>query len=743
MRGTLRHSSATGIALVAAATFAAASAAHPTLLFTDADVAALRAKVADGGDDDRAWAAILERWPAYEAAPPESLVGMLRGVEAVSELGLLTHVAQFGPEPRQALRSIVLAIANSPGVEPDDFRGSLRLRALALGYDLGFDAFDASERSYLRAEIRAALDYMPGEFNYYRYAFNPFTSNRGATVGAAIGLAVIAIWPESTPAERVALVQALAFGDRLVRECLTDNLAPDGAYREGVLYAAWTMRMVLPYVEARRRFDGVDLAADPRLARMAEWLAYEVLPQGGGCTNNVNDSPLFSRPLAVHSTYLAWAQMRFASGLALWLYRHVAGDLGWDTGTGGDCVATVLWSRPGVTPDPGSLLPSSRHFADRGQYVYRSAWKSGTSGDETLFSLYAGRFTGGHAQEDQGQFTLYAGGERFVVDNGAVHPTLRPKDSIAHNIVLVDGRGQHNAGQSIGTDARIPASLLAPFCDWVRADLESAYRTHSPLNDPDVPWPGLDWSWGYDGGTPLRRAFRTALVVKGDDAPAWMLIADDVQMDAALHRYEWQLHTDSSNTIAASGDAAVIRGARARLCLWFAHTSASPLWFDARPFANGGQDPSTLRLVAATDAVAPHFVVALVPLPVAAAAPTVTTRAAAGTTEVHLAWGASGVTDLVVINTDAGREPEPDRRDWSKPRAPAHASIGSLHTDGRLAVARSRGSEVVAWALAEGRRLVHAGLRLANSIATAARRCRERPWSSIVTTSVSSPGRRT
>jgi hypothetical protein len=664
---------------------AQSQAPHPCLLFVGDDACALRVKLLDGGDDDRAWNAIVETWPEYEAALPESLAATMGGINAATELGLLAHLGDLGPAPADKARALGLDLARRHDVDQDDFDSSLRLRAMALGYDLAYAAFGAAERAEIRAEIRAYLAYMPTHFNYSRYMDNPFTSNRGATVGAAMGLAVIAIWPESSAEERVALAPALEFGHRLVLKCLGDNLAGDGAYREGVLYASWTMRMAIPYLEARRRFDGVDATTDPRLERMAEWLAYEVLPEGGGRTNNVNDSPLFSRPLAVHSTYLDWAQTRFASPLACWLYRHVAGDFGWDGGAAADRAATVLWSRPGPDVDPATVLPASRLFAERGMYAYRSGWKSGATGGEILFSLYAGRFLGGHAQEDQGQFTLYAFGDRYVVDNGAVHPTQLPKDSQAHNIVVADGRGQHNAGQSIGTDARIAASLLAPLCDWVRADLDSAYDTHSPLNDPDIPYPGTDWSWGYDGGNPMQRAQRTIAVIHGPDAPTWMLVADDFRKDAAPHRWQWLLHTDSTNVVDLASDPIAIHAAHGRLCLWFARPRPPALAVVAEAFENGGEDPNTTRLAAEVHAVEPGYVVALMPLESGTPAPAVTSEPLGRATQLRLAWG--GVEDVAIVNpTDS-------------------LVTGALQTDGRLALTRNAGTDVIGYALAEGRSL--------------------------------------
>jgi hypothetical protein len=405
---------------------------------------------------------------------------------------------------------------------------------------------------------------------------------------------------------------------------LSDAVATDGCAREGVLYGAWTLRMLIPYIEARRRFDGYDLGLDHRLERVAtgsptscsrRWRPHQQSER----------SPWFSRPLAIHSTYLDWAQARYQSGLARWLYRHVGGDLGGASGEDTDRAATVLWNRSLPSVDPGVLLPASQLFASRGLYCYRSAWMQGSQGNEMLFTLQAGRFYGGHAQEDQGQFTLYACGDRFALDNGAAYPSSQPKESESHNLVLVDGLGEHNAGRSIGTDAHFASALQSPFADYLRAALDSAYATYSPFNRPNQPFPGTDWSWGYDGGNPLQRAERLVTVVKGPETPPWCLISDALRKDSSSHAWDWLLHTDAKNQVELADSMATIHGIHSRLEVRFAAPRPPFLELSVAPYDNGGEDPSTLRLRAHVQAMTPDYAVALLPIPDSLASPSVTT----------------------------------------------------------------------------------------------------------------------
>lgn len=671
----------------------AASTSSPRLLFTAADVDAIRLKLADGGDDARAYASILSRWQTYSSMPVDSLLtGPMAGSNVAGELGLMAYLENPGTPQRQKLRALVLLLVSTADADQDDFATSMRLRTLALGYDLGFANAPTSDKLAVQTEIESYLAYMQSQSNYSAYAFNPYTSNRGMTVGSSMGLAAIAIWDDVPQSEHPFLLASLQFADVLVDKCLNDLLGSEGAYREGVLYGAWTMRMALPYIEARRRFDGVDLAGGHALEEMAGWLAYQVLPEAGGHTNNLNDSPWFSCPLAAHSTILDWLKMSARSALASWVYRRVAGDLGAPENDTADRTATVLWDRSLPEIDPATLLPPSKLFVDRGFYAYRSGWKSGAAGSEVLFTFQAGRFFGGHAQEDQGQFTLYADGDRYALDHGSAYPTALPKETESHNLVLIDARGQHNAGNSIGTDATIATALQSPFGDYLRADLSDAYTTHSPFNDPGVPFPDSDWSWGYDGGNPVERADRMVAVVHGPEAPPWFWIADDIRKDGAEHTYDWLLHTDASNTVGLQGDPVMIHGATSRLAVWFANPRPPELVVSSAPFANGGEDPATTRLVARSRSVELHAVVALVPLPSAVPPPEAQIVQEETATTMQLDWG--NVQDVAISN-------------------PTGTTIaGPVRTDARMAVVRMEAGAVVSWVLGEGRSLSYKTLDL-------------------------------
>jgi hypothetical protein len=666
---------------------------HPRLLFTPGDLPALRAKLADGGEDDVAYADTKFWCDLVIGVPPSVLLQTWEGFNSMPQLGLTAWIEADGEPYKATARSMALEIARNRPPSNDEFTTALRLYVMTLGYDMAFDTATPAERAEIRAAMRTFLDWMPPHFNFYAQAYNPYTSNHGMTVGTAMGMAAVALWDDVTPAGRDTLQAQLDFADTLVDKVLTDIFAADGAYREGVLYVGWVMRVGIPWFEARKRFDGTDLSADPRLERSLDWLCYEITPDGHGRTNNLNDSAWTTRPLALHNTLLEWAQTRWSSPLSRYLHTHVSGSFGYNYGVYADRVATAMWNRPLPIVNPSTVLPSGKLFPERGLYYYRSGWKTGLTGTETVFSLFSGRFFGGHAQEDQNQITFAALGERWLTDCGPVGSTATPKQTESHNLVLVDGRGQHNAGNSIGTDGDIPTALISGFADYVRADAMAAYATYSPFNAAGHPFTFSDWSWGYDGGNPLERAGRLVLVFKGPEVAPWVLVGDDMRKDGSTHAWDWLLHTDQAHGIDLTTDPARVTAAFSAMDVYFAHPRPAALSLSWAPYASGGVDPNTRRIVASTQAVEPRYCVALVPHPNSAGIPTYSSVDDGNATTVALDWGA--VRDVAVFS----------------PRAtPVSGEIG---TDGRMAAVRQAGGSVRGWILGEGTSLDHGGRSLA------------------------------
>jgi hypothetical protein len=671
---------------------------HPRLFFASSELPTWRARVLDGGADDEAYTFIrTQATDVYVNEPLDSLLQADAAQEPMMNLVLVSHFeASVDTELVNLGRRLTLYIARNWGVDTDPWGMSLRLRAMSLGFDHFFVNATPAERDEIRGEVLSYINYMTTNINFDIWRRRPYVSNKTAMVSASLGLAAICFHDE-LPAS--ATDAALAAAHDFYLQWHSAHLANDGCYREGSLYVGWSMRNLIFYFAARKRFDGYNYALDPAIRAIEQWVPYELDPRGEGRVNNMNDQTDYFRPLARHTTYWDWAQSEWGSGIAAYMWEHSAGVYGKDMLDENDKAATVLW-HTGVAPvNPVTVLPKSRVWEDRGLYCYRSGWPDLGTSNDVVFNFYSGEFRGGHAQEDQNQFTLVAYGEKLILDHGAGSAA---KQSEAHNIVRIDGAGQHNAGSSIGTDGRIVEFITNGFSDYVRGDATLAYTTHSPYNNPGVPYPWSNWSWGLNGANPVEHALRNVVSVHGAGAPPYFIIYDDVKKDANAHRYDWCMHAPANATIDISSDPVRVTAGNASLYLYCLNPNRAALAFYVSNFDNGNEDPNSRLLTAAINATNPNFKMLLLPLPVTEAAPQVQQTTSNGGVNFKITWE-NGLIDEVVV----------------RPVAPGQALGGedpfpwAIDSNAPVAVVRKSGPSVMAYTLVDGTWLTVGGVLMA------------------------------
>ncbi|HXV14451.1 MAG TPA: heparinase II/III family protein [Candidatus Krumholzibacteria bacterium] len=658
---------------------------HPRVLFTPAELPVLRARIHDGGRDDEAYTYVRNYVQnIYSVLPPTTVLGPYFGLDAMPNLGLVAHL-ELPPNTAAMAQGklLTLYLVNTYEPDYDEANSGLRLRSLALGYDLFFADATEAERALVRDEMVRYIEPMIGTTAYESFEYRPYLGNHSAMFGAALGLAAISLQGE---AEAEQLAAALAMADRIAENLLTYQFDPGGAYNEGVLYALWTLRNLVYYFDARERFDGYSYADHATVRAVEQWLPYELLPEGGGYSHNLNDSPYLTTPFSRSTTYVDWATSKWNSGLAAWLWEHSAGTYGTDVGIMADKAGTILWHTNVPPIQPDDILPLHRVWVQRGLYHFRTGWQTTkTTIDDVVFTFHSGKFQGGHAQEDQNTFALYAYGAKFAIDHGAGG---LGKESEAHNLVLVDGLGQHNAGSSIGTDGRIAEYLLGGSADYVVGDATQAYATYSEFNAPGVPFPGVDWSWGYSGANPVQHAFRRVLVVHGEASSPYIVVMDDIDKDGAPHLYQWRMHTHFGNTVNTAASPWTIEGAGAAMDVHLLHPSAESATVTTSAFENGNTDPNSTILRVTHTAIDPRFALMLVPRRGGSPSPAVTREPYPWGYACSVDWG-GGVVDRLVRN-DAGA-------------AVAHENI---ETDALVAWVREENGVVAAYLAAGARSLV-------------------------------------
>lgn len=680
---------------------------HPRLLFAPADIPALKSKITDGGVDDAAYAYL--RNIADNAFPLWTEYNLLYGdfgFTTMPVLGVATWLAM--PEDtasRARGRDLTLYIADNYAVDNEETGSALRLCALSYGYDMFFHNEPDSLRAIVVAEIVGYLQAM-STVPYHVWERRPYLANHSAMVAGALGLGAICLDGEVDP---VLLGNAMDYADAIIDSLLLYQLDPGGSYKEGGLYIGWTMRHLVYYFAARKRFDGFNYGDNPRVREVENWVPYEMLPEGGARLNNMNDCSISTPPLSFHNTFFAYGQSEWNSAMCAWIWDRVSGTYGVDAGLQSDKVATVLWHRNLTPQDPNDVLPKSKIWVDRGLYHYRTGWQTGASSDDVMFTFFSGKFHGGHAQEDQNQFTLYGYGSRFAIDHGP--GGSKGKQSQAHNIVLVDGKGEHNAGGSIGIDGEISAYLQNGFVDYVQGDATRAYTTHSPFNNAGYPFPASDWSWGYDGGNPVEKAIRNILAVRGSSLPPYFIIMDDIEKDGAVHLYEWQLHTLVTNSIDVSTSPVRIVDGSSWMNVYSAGHAFGDLTITTSLYDNLTSEPDATRLCFAINADDPYFAFILVPGDVTVVEPVVDTTHETWGSWTTLAWGVDD-TDIYIFNRTRSnvtialpRAAQPERRRPFDAPAMGFGGDAGVSTDAACALLRFYGGVVQEWIAVEATHL--------------------------------------
>ncbi len=254
----------------------------------------------------------------------------------------------------------------------------------------------------------------------------------------------------------------------------------DGDFIESVGYLDYTLHSLLPVFDFYREHLGRDLAAEiPILPRLCDYYMACVQPLKAGMQRlNFGDmgsgrdtiGSYAHKPAAVW----LWLAGRFRREDLFHLVRRthprpsdVFEFLFWPAGLAGQSFADA----------PGDAV-----FHNTGVAVLRD----GYADDATVLAIKTGE-KWNHNQSDAGSYILSARGVEFFIDPGTTeysNPLHRSyfKSSLAHNVVLHDGRGQLDDLDDLGTKfmGRIASHIFAPGYKYVLADAtgpwEGIYR---------------------------------------------------------------------------------------------------------------------------------------------------------------------------------------------------------------------------------------------------------------------------
>lgn len=521
---------------------------HPSLLFSDKDVPALKEKVQQGWCKD-ALAVLKSHADEYMSVGtnPYAFSSKVHSnqwagrvlnqhVSTLTMVGLLTDEKKYIDK---AVEIAVAAAAQATAKEFATYNDHLSVgdggHAFAMAYDWLYAYLTDEQRVLLRSKVE--------EFGAWLYDFslpqkarrdpmNPtdLSCNHNPVVNGALGLCGLVLGDKPEWVE---------LATKYVRGYYKYSRDDTGYNYEGLgyyCYGAWGADI---YSWALKRSGGGDLLAeDPKNKLVPRYFLYQIAPWGGECVT-MNDS---NQPDGAGAMMYTIADNK--DGVGLWTWLRLWGPEGTKTYSDGPGIASLayalIFADPALKPvHPAEAKMPLNFVFSGGRGSFRSSWTDDLAGMATFtcgFDQHRG-----HNHKDENSFTFFARGETFVID-----PGYQPYDTHSHNTVLVDGQLQHRTGSQYDVNGRMIGSK----------DFGEAWSISGDAKDAFAPDVGL------------AKAVRHLLFVKADSP--YLVIADDYQKkDAAEGQYTWLLHTDPRNSFkigSKPGEATIVGSRRKAIC---------------------------------------------------------------------------------------------------------------------------------------------------------------------------------
>jgi len=401
------------------------------------------------------------------------------------------------------------------------------LATLALIYDVLYDQMSADDHFLFRKGIAYHC------WNTYDMSITEefglgFHKNYRAGHMGALGLGALVLEGETR-------LETHEWLDKAMRVSLAwCNVAirADGMYPEGVTYYSYLLRNQTLFFSALGRRKGVDYFARTNLPASLRWVVWSSLPWGREF-DNFNDARY---PLRAND-YIAILQGRFP-GIGDYLVQRINGDhLRYQSNP----FALLHGRQPDLTGfDPKRELGWAEVFPEAGMVAFRTGWDA----EAMAVMAYATKYEyASHSQADRGQFNVYGYGRKWAIDSGygndaKIANSATP--SAAHNLVLIDGKGQgfDPTMRQSGTFAEVEDFAAAGGLGYARINQKKAYDFLARYHYSQIR--------EYN---PVHHAKRHLLFVRGGETPPFLLVYDDIRKDDAEHAYTWQLHSDPANQL--------------------------------------------------------------------------------------------------------------------------------------------------------------------------------------------------
>ncbi len=410
--------------------------------------------------------------------------------------------------------------------------------AYAVGYDCIHDFLSQTDRKTI-AQSMIRLGIVPTLNDWILakeriHALDSMGHNWWSVCVSMAGLAALSLLGDEPQAEQWveqvsdSFLEWFYYGGNVLQNKST-NFDTNGAFYESVNYANYALSEYLlfrlAYSNALPNSRPPDI---PLLQRAGDFFVHTCYPSSTSILSvNFGDS-------SIAATGARTLRLLLANGYRTdqydWYLTRT--DLGLDDPIG------LVYCPTELKESPPEDLPTSVIYPDIGWVIMRSSWED----DATMMAVKSG-FTWNHAHPDAGSFILFHGGKPLIIDSGNCSYSRREyssyyRQSKAHNVILLDGKGQNpedcsRGDRGVKTPGRVYRLMDTAGLKYVFADATGPTSWKFSRNYRHFLWIGsvilifddvrthepgrLEWLLHYEGAVNKRGS---DLLISNDEASA-------------------------------------------------------------------------------------------------------------------------------------------------------------------------------------------------------------------------------
>ncbi len=454
------------------------------------------------------------------------------GMVALALMYLLSGERRFGEAAKAHLLNI--AAWNPEGISSvmapyGDEIGLGIARSAARTFDWIHDLLDDAERDRVRRMLIARADQMLRRLERSDFLARPEESHNGRLPGYLIEHAIVL-------AEEPRAEAWLDYALRAVLTVFPHWAGADGGWAEGTVYGLAYNTIYLGPFEALRRATGFDLWQRPFYRDIRRFFIYnisplgEVRPWGDGEDADERGGGGLRALIQFHALKY---RDPYARGWVELLRdpRGRPAGVSWDPG---------IWLPDDLEPYPPTNLPPDAAWFGIGWAVFHSDL---ARAERDLMVMFKSSPYGAvsHSHADQNSFVIMKGGCALAIPAGYYFPTYGgphhaeyTRQTVAHNAILVNGRGQIVRKGS--ANGRLVDFRTHPRWGYVCGDATAAY------------------------GGALREYRRHLLVVR----PSLVITLDDLDAGSPVE-FQWLLHAKDRMELDEKAQTVVSRRGEARM----------------------------------------------------------------------------------------------------------------------------------------------------------------------------------